>query len=175
MEHLNIDTDIDLPQKHHKYKDTYEKAKVACQTAMALNDKGMPIEIDEEDELFAQEILKTKSKPLTKEVFRPGSAIKLGAILTEYDTQIAKDAAQLRTVATNKLIELMDDTDPKVKLRAIELIGKIADVGLFADRTEITIGTRSTEDLEKELHKLVGDYVDVEAKEGSELKIENVE
>jgi len=69
----------------------------------------------------------------------------------------------------------MDDTDPKVKLRAIELIGKIADVGLFADRTEITIGTRSTEDLEKELHKLVGDYVDVEAKEVSELKIENVE
>ena len=82
--------------------------------------------------------------------------------------QVAKDAAQLRTVATNKLIELMSDPDPKIQIRAIELIGKIADVGLFAERTEITIGTRSTEDLEKELFKLVGDYIDVEVKEVTE-------
>ena len=170
MEFLNVDTSVDMPKSHHRYKDTYEKAKVACQTAMTLNDKGMPITIDEEDELFAQDILKNKVQPKTKEIFRPGSAIKLGAILTEYDTQIARDAAQLRTVATNKLIEMMDDPDPKIKLRAVELIGKIADVGLFAERTEITIGTRSTEELEKELHKIVGDYVDVEAKEVAETK-----
>tara|TARA_R100001086_G_scaffold248001_1_gene183808 strand:- start:5361 stop:5867 length:507 start_codon:yes stop_codon:yes gene_type:complete len=168
MEFLHIDKDMAIPTKNHEYKDTYEKAKVACQTALTLNAKGMPIEVDTEDELFAQSILKKDSPLKTKEIFKPGAAIKLGAILTEYDMQVAKDAAQLRTVATNKLIELMSDPDPKIQIRAIELIGKIADVGLFAERTEITIGTRSTEDLEKELFKLVGDYIDVEAKEVTE-------
>ena len=168
MEFLHIDKDMAIPTKNHEYKDTYEKAKVACQTALTLNAKGMPIEVDTEDELFAQSILKKDSPLKTKEIFKPGAAIKLGATLTEYDTQVAKDAAQLRTVATNKLIELMSDPDPKIQIRAIELIGKIADVGLFAERTEITIGTRSTEDLEKELFKLVGDYIDVEAKEVTE-------
>ena len=108
MEFLHIDKDMAIPTKNHEYKDTYEKAKVACQTALTLNAKGMPIEVDTEDELFAQSILKKDSPLKTKEIFKPGAAIKLGAILTEYDTQVAKDAAQLRTVATNKLIELLD-------------------------------------------------------------------
>jgi hypothetical protein len=63
---------------------------------------------------------------------------------------------------------MLDDPDPKVRLRSIELIGKIADVGLFAERTEITITTKSTEDLEAELSKLLGDVIDVEVKETSE-------
>jgi predicted nucleotidyltransferase len=60
---------------------------------------------------------------------------------------------------------MLDDPDPKVRLKSIELIGKIADVGLFAERTEITINTKSTADLENELSKLLGDVIDVEATE----------
>jgi hypothetical protein len=60
---------------------------------------------------------------------------------------------------------MLDDPDPKVRLKSIELIGKIADVGLFAERTEITINTKSTADLENELSKLLGDVIDVEVTE----------
>jgi hypothetical protein len=162
---LAVEHGVDMPASNHKFSDTYEKAKVACATALQLNGLGMPIEVEDEDVLFAQRVIKNEVKPTTQEIFKPGSAIQLGAILKEYDVQVARDAAQLRTVATNKLIEMLDDPDPKVRLKSIELIGKIADVGLFAERTEITINTKSTADLENELSKLLGDVIDVEVTE----------
>jgi septum formation topological specificity factor MinE len=164
---LKPEAGVEIPPQHeNNYNSTYEKARVACQTALQLNQMGMPIEVDEDDELFAQQVFSGEiPKPTTKQIFKPGVAVKLGAILEEYDVEIAKSSAQLRTVATNKLIELIDDPDPKVRLKAVEMIGKIADVGLFAERTEITITTKSTEELEKELMSVLKDYVDVEAKE----------
>jgi hypothetical protein len=170
MQTLEPEANVDIPTRDYDYKDVYEKAKVACQTALALNKMGMPIEMDEEDDLFAKQVITQEVKPTTKQIFKPGVAIKLGAILTEYDVQVARDAAQLRTVATNKLIEMLDDPDPKVKLKAVEMIGKIADVGLFAERTEITIINKPTEELEKELVGLLNDYIDVDAKEVTKVE-----
>jgi hypothetical protein len=170
MQTLEPEANVDIPTRDYDYKDVYEKAKVACQTALALNKMGMPIEMDEEDDLFAKQVITQEVKPTTKQIFKPGVAIKLGAILTEYDVQVARDAAQLRTVATNKLIEMLDDPDPKVKLKAVEMIGKIADVGLFAERTEITIINKPTEELEKELVGLLNDYIDVDVKEVTKVE-----
>ena len=163
---LKIDNGVDIPPESHTYQSTYEKARVACATALKLNGLGMAVEMDEEDELFAEKIFTGEiPKPPTSQIFKPGTAIKLGAILEEYDMEIAKSSAQLRTVATNKLIELIDDPDPKVRLKAVEMIGKIADVGLFAERTEITITHKTTEDLENELMGVLKDYIDVDATE----------
>ena len=163
---LQIDNGVDIPPESHTYQSTYEKARVACATALKLNGLGMAVEMDEEDELFAEKIFTGEiPKPPTSQIFKPGTAIKLGAILEEYDMEIAKSSAQLRTVATNKLIELIDDPDPKVRLKAVEMIGKIADVGLFAERTEITITHKTTEDLEQELMGVLKDYIDVDATE----------
>jgi len=165
MQLLEPEVGVDLPKSDHNFKDVYEKARIACATAMELNQRGMPIEIDREDELFAEKIIKGEIKPSVSYSLSAGTAIKLGAILEEYDVQVARSAAQLRTVATNKLIAMLDDPDPKNQLRAIEMIGKMADVGLFAERTEITINHKTTVELEQELVKLVSDYVDVSVNE----------
>ena len=170
MQVIQPEPNVDIPAANHDYRDIYEKAKVACQTALALNQMGMPIEMDEEDDLFAKQVITQEVKPTTKQIFKPGVAIKLGALLEEYEVQVAKDAAQLRTVATNKLIEMLDDPDPKVRLKSVELIGKIADVGLFAERTEITIINKTTEELEKELVGMFKDYIDVEVKEATTVQ-----
>lgn len=164
MQLLEPEVGVDVPESNFNFQDVYEKARIACNTALELNQRGMPIEIDKEDELFAERIIKEEISIPTNYNFSAGTAVKLGALLQEYDVQVAKSAAQLRTVSTNKLIELLDDPDPKVRLKAIELIGKIADVGLFAERTEITINHKSTIELQQELAKLVSDYVDVETK-----------
>jgi hypothetical protein len=164
MQLLEPEVGVDVPESNFNFQDVYEKARIACNTALELNQRGMPIEIDKEDELFAERIIKEEISIPTNYNFSAGTAVKLGALLQEYDVQVAKSAAQLRTVSTNKLIEMLDDPDPKVRLKAIELIGKIADVGLFAERTEITINHKSTIELQQELAKLVSDYVDVETK-----------
>jgi hypothetical protein len=73
------------------------------------------------------------------QVFNTYTAVKLGSILSEYDKKVVEDSAQLRTYVTNKLVEVSGCGDMKHELRALELLGKISDVGLFAEKTEITV------------------------------------
>jgi acetyl-CoA carboxylase beta subunit len=53
-----------------------------------------------------------------------------------------------------------DSLDPRIRIKALELLGKISDVGLFAERTEVTITNKSTIELENtlrdKLKKLMG-------------------
>ena len=50
-------------------------------------------------------------------------------------------------------------------MRALELLGKITDVGLFSEKTEITIKHQSTEELEKRLYEKLEKVIDVEEAE----------
>ena len=84
---------------------------------------------------------------------------QINNLLTAYDKRIVDDPAQIRYYATNRLLELTDDPDVKIRIKALELLGKVADVGLFADRTEITIKDKTTRDLEKELEAYFSKYV----------------
>ena len=84
---------------------------------------------------------------------------QINNLLTAYDKRVVDDPAQIRYYATNRLLELTDDPDVKIRIKALELLGKVADVGLFADRTEITIKDKTTRDLEKELEAYFSKYV----------------
>ena len=44
-----------------------------------------------------------------------------------------------------------ENADPRIRIRALELLGKISDVGLFAEKSEVTITHQSTEDLRDKL------------------------
>jgi len=91
--------------------------------------------------------------------------LKLEALLTEYDHSIIHDAQQMRNYVTNRLLEETSDPDPKIRLRAYELLGKISDVGLFAERKEITIKNQSTEELTDLLRAKLTRLIDGEAEE----------
>jgi hypothetical protein len=64
-----------------------------------------------------------------------------------------QSAAQLRLYVTNRLIADSAHPDPRVRLRCYELLGKISDVGLFTDKTEVTMRHRPTEELEQLLRE----------------------
>ena len=90
---------------------------------------------------------KQKTGVAPTQVFNTYTAVKLGSILSEYDKQVVEDSAQLRTYVTNKLVEVSDCGDVKHELRALELLGKISDVGLFVEKTEINVN-HTTDSLE---------------------------
>jgi hypothetical protein len=83
----------------------------------------------------------------------PGVIVHVAALLNEYDRTVVKSAAQLRTYVTNKLILESDNQDPRIRIKSLELLGKISDVGLFTDKTEITMRHRPTEELEQMLRE----------------------
>ena len=54
---------------------------------------------------------------------------------------------------TNRLILDSNSTDPRIRLKCYELLGKISDVGLFTEKTEVTLKHRPTEELEQLLRE----------------------
>jgi UDP-N-acetylglucosamine enolpyruvyl transferase len=75
-------------------------------------------------------------------------------MLTEYDHEVIQDAVQVRRFIMNRLMEESQiGTKSSERLKALELLGKVTEVGMFTERQEITITHRTTEELEQELEK----------------------
>jgi len=70
-----------------------------------------------------------------------------------------ESAVQVRHLVTNKLIEETENPDPRVRIRALELLGKISDVGLFTEKTEVTITHRTTDELRESLRSKLAKLV----------------
>ena len=53
------------------------------------------------------------------------------------------------------LMEIANCGDPRFELKALELLGKHSDIGIFTERSEVTINYKNPEDLEKEIKERV--------------------
>ena len=150
VEHLAVrDSLVSRPNDHEALR-----AKLA--TVALMGTYGMEATLDEVEEatatnLFAEHA-NQKAMDLTV-LNKPGMVIKLGALLSEYDHDIIKDAQQIRTFVKNRLLEEAAPEKPAgTRLKALDMLGKITEVGLFTERSEITIKTVPIETLEAQLH-----------------------
>lgn len=160
-----------------------ENARVAANTANIMFELGMPFEMTADDEeearkLFA-EVDKKKSKggkaqnsPQTNPpaLYQGNVALKLSALLTEYDHRVVLDATQARTYIMNRLLEISSCGETKQELRALELMGKMSDIGAFTEKSEVTITHRTSGDLKQILQEKISKLlnsgaIDVETKD----------
>ncbi len=98
----------------------------------------------------------TTSKQVTTQraaALPPASLIETRRILDEFGSAVVRHSIEIRHLVTNKLLLESENPDPRVRIRALELLGKITDVGLFTERSEVTITHQSTEDLRKTLRE----------------------
>ena len=146
------DLAIPFPDTNASLKDFYEKASAACETAYTL---GIPMTPTDDDYFDAEDAFMdiidpaADQKPVLKrsKEFRPATYGLVKNLLSEYSIRTVDNAMQIRQLVTNKLILESDNPDPKVRIRALELLGKITDVGLFTEKSEVTITHRASEDL----------------------------
>lgn len=139
-----------------------EEIFVAANTAdflAALGDEEAET-TEETDKERARDLFETARAPTAYEKQLPGVMRHLNALLSEYDHRVIKDAQQVRTYVTNRLLEESNDDDPKIRMRALELLGKITDVGLFTERQEVTVKHQSTEELEDLLRSKLSRLID---------------
>jgi hypothetical protein len=126
-------------------------------TAELLEQLGAPVEstkenLEEEAALLDAAIDKQKVTPLTQSL---PAALGAAAFLRAYGQGRAVDADRVRLALTNKLLEIADCGDIKFELKAIELLGKHSDVGLFTERSEINVNYNSPESLENAIKERV--------------------
>jgi hypothetical protein len=168
---INIEPSKDHPipfdLSEEKPKTLSDSIAIAANTADLIDSLGGSIDFSEKDEQSARELIKGQSKTTTPQhVTQPGVARYAAAILKKYDYQALEDAQQARSFITNKLIELADCGDAKIEIKALELLGKHSDIGIFTERSEITITHRSSSELENSIKERVkrllnSDIVDI--------------
>lgn len=148
-----------------------ERAKAAVETIKEIVELGGEIEITEDDRVQARGAAASDA-PLKITEKNAGALVHLEAILSEYDRDLLNVSSRLRSYVTNKLLMETIDEDAKVRLKALELLGKVTSVGLFSDRIEVDVKHRSVDQVDEELDKILnqylGDVVDVDAKEKQE-------
>ena len=165
------ENDIPLPDNFDAEEPTTlnTKVKVAALTAKVLVDGGAEIPVSTPEKIDAEELFKVFTDPdqkgmvnaaVNKSLTTPATVKHLYAMLSDYDHQVVQEAVQLRRFVTNKLIEDTGLNDPRHRLKALELLGKISDVGLFSEKTEVIVKHASTEELEKQIRsklaKIIG-------------------
>ncbi len=177
--------------------DLKKRTDAAAETAKELADHGVNLEPTKEDEDIAARLVtayaddpeNTSKKVTTKRAatLTPASLVLTNNILQEFGHSVVESALQVRHLVTNKLIDETENPDPRVRIRALELLGKISDVGLFAEKSEVTITHQSTDDLRARLREKLqklstpeediqdavvidGEVLDVDAELGLETK-----
>ena len=178
---LTPDTGVPLlPQQ--PVTDLHERVKATAHTADILAGHGLNIDPPTGDDqvtaatlagAYAADPEKTSRAVSNSRAatMTPASLIQTRAILDEFGSAVVRQSVEIRHLVTNKLLIESENPDPRIRIRALELLGKISDVGLFTERSEVLITHQSTDDLRKKLrekfdrlmHKDKGDVVDVVA------------
>jgi hypothetical protein len=81
----------------------------------------------------------------------PTAVRHLVTMLTAYDWAFIDCAKEIRGYTVAKIIEDTQLEDPRHRLRALELLGKVTEVGLFTERVEITKIDMTDEALEAKI------------------------
>ena len=157
-------------------KTLLDEIAVAGSTAELQVEMGAPLELPNkaDQEKLANLIKDAKRNPagkgngntLSPALTQTNTAYATASFLRNYGQMLAFDAAQARAAITHKLMEIADCGDIKHELRALELLGKHSDIGLFTERSEITINHKTPEALENAIKERIkrllnADIIDV--------------
>jgi hypothetical protein len=191
---LTPEIGVPLPD-NEPYLDLKDRAQAACATFDELQELGASLpEPNAEDQQVAtalatsyaadpEKTSKEVSKKALKTPLTSASLITTRAILDEFGHAVVKHAVEIRNTVTNKLILESENPDPRVRIRALELLGKISDVGLFSEKQEITVTHQTTDELRQKLReklnklmepidvetvdvRMDGEVIDIEAEMG---------
>lgn len=183
---IKIDTDQnDVEDTDAGYMATLE---AAANTARLLADAGLDISYNDDDlddaAATARQAARnptalqtaTAKQTLTKKT--PAALLLTERILKEYGHQVVEEAAQLRHMVVNKLVQETENPDARIRVKALELLGKVSDVGLFTEKQEITVTHQTSDDLRERLRRKLEklrDITPVQAVEDAEVVYDDEE
>jgi hypothetical protein len=147
---LPFDLSDEQPRTHA------DSVAIAANTVDLVEKLGASLDFDARDFQAAAALATGKVKPnAPTTISSTGVAKVLSVAIKEHDFQAFADVQQARNFVTNKLIAMADCGDPKLELKALELLGKHSDIGLFTERSEITVHHTSSSSLENSIKERV--------------------
>ena len=158
--HIKPEIGVEITEAD-SYIDLKDRAEAAGNTAEQLAEHGLEVQTTQEDRDNAAKLVAAyaenpdnASKKVTNKraaSLTPASLVLTDAILKEFGQSVVENSLHIRHLVTNKLLLESENPDARIRMRALELLGKISDVGLFAEKSEVTITHQSTDDLRARL------------------------
>lgn len=81
----------------------------------------------------------------------PAAVRHLTGMLTAYDWEFVEQAKELRAYAVAQIMEETKHPDARIRLKALQMLGQVTEVGLYTTRVEVTTKDASEEELEARL------------------------
>lgn len=152
------------PQSAKTFED---EIAVAANTADLLKELGATIETTPEDIDAFKALTQSHDRAKASRALKnPSTASAAALFLKSYANQVAVEAHEVRSAITAKLMEIANCGDPRYELKALELLGKHSDIGIFTERSEITITHKTSDSLENAIKERIkrllnSDVIDV--------------
>ena len=167
---VDVQTNVPVPTDNPSIPLT-ERIAAAAETTKLLAEHGLEIEASNADRnnaaaiatAFAEDPVKTakKATPRRTAALTPATLLLTDRILKDFGHSVVNNSIQIRHLVTNKLIEETENPDARIRIRALELLGKVSDVGLFAEKAEVTVTHQTTDDIRDRLRDKLTKLVDV--------------
>jgi len=111
----------------------------------------------------------------------PAAVQHLVGMLTAYDCEFVQQAKELRGYTVAKLLEECENPSANIRLKALGLLGKVTEVGLFTDKIEVKKLDLTEEEIDRKLKEKLAkfmnvsdaEYTDIEEIDTSDAPVEN--
>jgi len=91
----------------------------------------------------------------------PAAVQHLVGMLTAYDWEFVQQAKELRGYTVAKLLEECEHPNANIRLKALGLLGKVTEVGLFTDKIEVKKTDLTDEEIDKKLKDKLAKFMGV--------------
>jgi len=131
-----------------------------------LNERDY-MEIDDIVKRYAQDPVKTADSVNVSTITKSAAILEVSRQIREFGEKTVTEAHQIRNLVVNKLILESDNPDPRVRLKAIELLGKLSDVGAFTEKSEVTVTHQNSDQLREALRSKLSSLIEGEVIEST--------
>ena len=91
----------------------------------------------------------------------PQAVRHLTGMLTAYDWEFVQQAKELRGYAVAKILEECEHPTASIRLKALALLGKVTEVGLFTDKIEVKKTDLTEAEIDAKLKEKLAKFMDV--------------
>ena len=80
-------------------------------------------------------------------------------MVTAYQWKFVEQAEELRSMSVAKIVKETEHPDARIRLKALELLGKVTEVALFTDRISVKSEDVTDEELDARIKEKLGKYM----------------
>jgi hypothetical protein len=91
----------------------------------------------------------------------PAAVRHLVGMLTAYDWEFVQQAKELRGYAVAKLLEECENPSANIRLKALGLLGKVTEIGLFTDKIEVKKTDMTEDEIDRKLKEKLAKFMNV--------------